>query len=329
MAGWFALLNLLPLPQHFSTLINCRLRYFIELSFKGTAYHGWQIQKNAVSVQGLLNTALSTILREPVETVGCGRTDAGVHARQLYAHFDTSVVVDSGLAIIALNGMLPADIAIFGIYLVHDTAHARYDAISRSYDYHICFRKDPFHKGFAWRIFHIPDVERMNAACTILMAHSDFSCFSKSHTQVKTNLCKITRAVWYLSGRELIFEITADRFLRNMVRAIVGTMIQVGRGQLSLDEFVQVLESKDRSEAGMSVPADGLYLCKIGYPYKFEEAVATAHPGQAAIKVHPGHKKNQAQQGLPAMSEPGTARQATPVQSEKPDQPFQQDILIP
>lgn len=244
------------------------MRYFIKLSYQGTAYHGWQVQKNAVSVQQLVNKALSTVLRIPIETLGCGRTDTGVHARQLFAHFDYAQSIDRARVVIAMNGLLPHDIAIQDIYEVSDTAHARFDAIARTYQYRICFSKDPFLNNFAWHIYHIPAIEQMNKACEILMTHADFSCFSKSHTQVKTNICKITAARWVMQNDELVFDITADRFLRNMVRAIVGTMLQIGRNELSLDQFVEILESKDRSMAGMSVPAEGLYLCKIEYPYE-------------------------------------------------------------
>ncbi len=241
------------------------MRFFAEVSFRGTAYHGWQVQKNALSVQELVNRALSTVLREPIETLGCGRTDTGVHAKQLFAHFDTSNDVNEKM-LIAVNCLLPKDIAIRRVFEVPAATHARFDAISRSYAYHICFHKDPFLTGFAWFIHEMPDVSLMNQACAMLLEHADFSCFSKSHTQVKTNLCNIMKAGWRAAGEELIFEITADRFLRNMVRAIVGTMLQIGRHELSLDGFVHVLESKDRSMAGMSVPAEGLYLCKVGYP---------------------------------------------------------------
>ena len=244
------------------------MRYFIQLSYKGTAYHGWQVQKNARSVQELVNKALSTVLRQPLETLGCGRTDTGVHARQLFAHFDYEKEFNTEKVLIALNGLLPHDIAVQHIFEVAETAHARFDATSRTYEYHICFDKDPFLTNFAWHIQQIPAIEQMNLACKILIDHADFSCFSKSHTQVKTNICKITDASWKMNDKELVFYITADRFLRNMVRAIVGTMLQIGKNELSLKQFVQIIESKDRSMAGMSVPAEGLYLCKIEYPYE-------------------------------------------------------------
>lgn len=244
------------------------MRYFIQLSYNGTAYHGWQVQKNARSVQELVNKALSTVLREPLETLGCGRTDTGVHARQLFAHFDYEKEFNTEKVLIALNGLLPHDIAVQHIFEVAKTAHARFDATSRTYEYHICFDKDPFLNNFAWHIHQIPAIEQMNLACKVLIDHADFSCFSKSHTQVKTNICKITGASWKMNDKELVFTITADRFLRNMVRAIVGTMLQIGKNELSLNQFVKIIESRDRSMAGMSVPAEGLYLCKIEYPYK-------------------------------------------------------------
>ena len=244
------------------------MRYFIQLSYKGTAYHGWQVQKNARSVQELVNKALSIVLRQPLETLGCGRTDTGVHARQLFAHFDYEKEFNTEKVLIALNGLLPHDIAVQHIFEVAETAHARFDATSRTYEYHICFDKDPFLTNFAWHIQQIPAIEQMNLACKILIDHADFSCFSKSHTQVKTNICKITDASWKMNDKELVFYITADRFLRNMVRAIVGTMLQIGKNELSLNQFVKIIKSRDRSMAGMSVPAEGLYLCKIEYPYK-------------------------------------------------------------
>ena len=244
------------------------MRYFIQLSYKGTAYHGWQVQKNARSVQELVNKALSIVLRKPIETLGCGRTDTGVHARQFFAHFDYEKELNPEKVLIALNGLLPHDIAVQFIFEVAETAHARFDATSRTYEYHICFDKDPFLTNFAWHIHQIPAIEQMNLACKILIDHADFSCFSKSHTQVKTNICKITYALWKMNDKELVFYITADRFLRNMVRAIVGTMLQIGKNELSLKQFVQIIESKNRSMAGMSVPAEGLYLFKIEYPYE-------------------------------------------------------------
>jgi tRNA pseudouridine38-40 synthase len=260
--------------------VNERQRYFIEIAFDGTAYHGWQIQPNAVTVQELLNKALSTVLRQPVDTTGCGRTDAGVHATQLYAHTDVSVdhgpwTIDHGPSTIdhnkwlgGLNALLPPDIAVKRIIPVHANAHARFDATLRSYEYHIHFHKDPFKTHRSWLLRDVPDVELMNEAAAIMMSYTDFSCFSRSNTQVKTNNCKISRAEWVKQDDgSLIFHISADRFLRNMVRAIVGTLMMVGRGIISPDGIREIIESKNRSNAGNSVPACGLYLTEVKYPY--------------------------------------------------------------
>lgn len=250
-------------------------RYFIELAYDGTNYHGWQIQPNAVSVQEMLNKALSTLLRQPVETLGCGRTDTGVHAKEFYAHFTpqppeggANVLTDSpfrGLG--GLNALLPYDIAVKRIIPVHPEAHARFDATSRSYQYHIHFHKDPFKTKYSWLLKDKPDIRSMNAAANVLMEYIDFSCFSKSNTQVFTNNCKVTRAEWVEQEDGIVFHITADRFLRNMVRAIVGTLMMVGKGEMQPEGIRQIIESKSRSNAGTSVPACGLYLTKIEYPY--------------------------------------------------------------
>lgn len=243
-------------------------RYFIELAYNGTHYHGWQAQPNAVTVQELLDKALSTILRQPVETVGCGRTDTGVHAREFYAHADRTM--DHGpwsIDLRSLNALLPHDIAIKNVFPVSAGAHARFDATLRSYEYHIHFRKDPFKHGFSWWLRDRPDVDLMNKAAGIIMTYTDFSCFSKSNTQVKTNNCKISRADWVESEGSLVFHISADRFLRNMVRAIVGTLLMIGRGEIAPEQVHDIIKSKDRSNAGTSVPACGLYLTEIKYPY--------------------------------------------------------------
>ncbi|WDF56404.1 tRNA pseudouridine(38-40) synthase TruA [Mucilaginibacter sp. KACC 22063] len=250
-------------------------RYFIELAFDGTKYHGWQTQPNAVSVQEMLNKALSTLLRQPVETTGCGRTDTGVHAKQLYAHFTPQSPEGEVEAIFSspfrglggLNALLPYDIAAKKIIPVHADAHARFDATSRSYEYHIHFQKDPFKTNYSWLLKDKPDINMMNAAAAIIMEYTDFSCFSKSNTQVFTNNCKITRAEWVETEDGMVFHITADRFLRNMVRAIVGTLMMVGKNEISPEGIRQIIESKNRSNAGTSVPACGLYLTKIEYPY--------------------------------------------------------------
>jgi len=248
-------------------------RFFIELSYDGTNYHGWQLQPNALGVQEVLNKALSTILREPIETLGCGRTDTGVHARQFFAHFDAKkLIVDGSWLIVkgglirSINSILPADIAIKDIFQVSATTHARFDATLRSYEYHIHFNKDPFKKGYSWLLRDEPDIDLMNKAANIIMEYIDFSCFSKSNTQVKTNNCKISKAEWIKNEDSIVFHISADRFLRNMVRAIVGTLLAVGHGEIEPEAVRAIIESKNRSNAGVSVPACGLYLTHILYP---------------------------------------------------------------
>ncbi len=242
-------------------------RYFIELAYNGTAYHGWQVQPNALTVQELLNQALSTILRQPIETTGCGRTDTGVHATEFFAHFDVESMASSpwSMDVRGLNAVLPHDIAVKRVFEVADDAHARFDATLRSYEYHIHFNKDPFKHNLSWQLRDKPDIRLMNEAAAIIREYTDFSCFSKSNTQVKTNNCKISRAEWIDHGGSIIFHISADRFLRNMVRAIVGTLMQVGRGEMLPDQVRGVIESKNRSNAGTSVPACGLYLTEVKY----------------------------------------------------------------
>jgi tRNA pseudouridine38-40 synthase len=256
-------------------------RFFIELAYDGTNYHGWQIQPNAVSVQEVLNKALSTVMRQPIETTGCGRTDTGVHAKQFFAHIDVQYMVDSpwfmaesdtidyGLWTMdktrSINAILPHDIAIKNIFTVSPEAHARFDATLRSYEYHIHFNKDPFKQGYSWLLRDGPDLELMNQAARIMMEFTDFSCFSKSNTQVKTNNCKISRAEWVKVDGDIVFHISADRFLRNMVRAIVGTLLQVGRHEIEPWEVRTIIQSKNRSKAGTSVPACGLYLAGVKY----------------------------------------------------------------
>jgi tRNA pseudouridine38-40 synthase len=249
-------------------------RYFIELSYDGTAYHGWQSQHNAVSVQEVLNKALSTVLREPIETLGCGRTDTGVHAKQFFVHFDTVKLTNTDYYSLnspllkSINSVLPPDIALKRIIPVHPEAHARFDATSRSYEYHIHFDKDPFKNGYSWQLRDEPDLELMNQAAGIIMEYTDFSCFSKSNTQTKTNNCKITIAEWVrVDDKSIVFKISADRFLRNMVRAIVGTLLMVGHKEIEPEAIREIIQSKNRSNAGTSVPACGLYLTEVLYPY--------------------------------------------------------------
>ncbi len=244
-----------------------KTRYFAELSYNGTHFHGWQIQPNAITVQELLDKALSTLLRQKVETVGCGRTDAGVHARQFYVHFDVLSTQLLSSDLISLNSLLPYDIAVKRIQEVAPEAHARFDATLRSYEYHIHFHKDPFKHTFSWLLRDVPDIASMNTAAGFLMQYTDFSCFSKSNTQVFTNNCKISRAEWVETEQGMVFHISADRFLRNMVRAIVGTLLMVGKGTLPPEALHDIIISKNRSNAGASVPACGLYLTEVTYPY--------------------------------------------------------------
>ncbi len=241
-------------------------RYFLELSYHGGAYHGWQVQENALSVQQVLNKALETLLRHPVETIGCGRTDTGVHATQHFAHLDTDVALNERF-LHSLNALLPWDIAVKRFIPVAAEAHARFDATLRSYEYHIHFKKDPFRSNLSWFMRDKPAIELMNQSAEILKEYTDFSCFSKSNTQTFTNNCKITRALWQETEHGLVFHISADRFLRNMVRAIVGTLVEVGNGNMPPEDIRKIIESKNRSNAGASVPACGLYLTEVQYPY--------------------------------------------------------------
>ncbi|NCD71604.1 tRNA pseudouridine(38-40) synthase TruA [Mucilaginibacter agri] len=259
-------------------------RYFLELAYDGTNYHGWQVQPNAVSVQEKLNQALSTLLRQPIDTLGCGRTDTGVHAKQFYAHFDippqplkggeevsnqnSAFRGLGGRSLAGLNALLPYDIAAIRFIAVKEDAHARFDATRRSYEYHVHFQKDPFKTKYSWLLRDKPDVALMNEGARIIMEYTDFSCFSKSNTQVFTNNCKVTRAEWVENADgSLVFHISADRFLRNMVRAIVGTLMLVGKKEIEPEQIRQIIESKNRSNAGTSVPACGLYLTEVVYPY--------------------------------------------------------------
>lgn len=249
--------------------LNTLQRYFIEIAYNGTAYHGWQIQKNAVSVQELVNKVLSTLCRQNIETLGCGRTDTGVHASQLFAHVDIPEEIDVfGPAFLQrLNSMLPHDIVIKRFIKVEPDTHARFDATLRSYEYHIHFSKNPFLHNLSWQLRERPNIDLMNQAAEILMEYRDFSCFSKSNTKTLTNNCLIKRAEWVQTENGIVFHISADRFLRNMVRAIVGTLLRVGKQEMKVEEIRNVIESKDRSNAGESVPACGLYLTQVIYPY--------------------------------------------------------------
>jgi len=249
------------------------LRYFIKLAYNGTHYHGWQYQPNAASVQETLNKALSVILNAEIDVVGAGRTDTGVHAREMFAHFDTDNGFETQVLVHKLNSFLPKDIVVYDIFQVHNDAHARFDAKKRTYEYHIHLFKNVFLQDLSWHCPQKPDVAKMNEAAKLLLQQTDFECFSKVHTDVNTFNCNVTEAFWKAENNKLIFTISADRFLRNMVRAIVGTLINVGLGKLTIEGFQGVIESKKRSEAGFSVPAHGLYLTEIAYDYINNNAV--------------------------------------------------------
>lgn len=243
-------------------------RYFIYMAYDGTNYHGWQIQPNGISVQECLMKALSTLLRYEVDVTGAGRTDAGVHARLMVAHFDSESALDETFMVEKLNRLLPPDIVVFALRAVHPDAHARFDATSRKYQYYVTTSKQPFLRQYRCRLFHKPDFERMNEAAKTLFDYTDFTSFSKLHTDVKTNNCKIMYAEWTQVDEETwVFTIQADRFLRNMVRAVVGTLLEVGKGKMSIDDFRRVIEQKDRCRAGTSVPGNALFLVDVTYPY--------------------------------------------------------------
>ena len=242
-------------------------RYFLQIGFHGKKFHGWQIQENAHSVQAELNRGLKTLLGNEIVTTGCGRTDTGVHALIFYLHFDAEVISDEKDFLYHLNSLMPFEIAIYKIFKVEDDAHARFDATSRTYRYFIHHTKNPFLNDTSFFFPYDVDLNLMNQAAGILKVHSDFSCFSKSRTQVKTNICTITNAGWEKRDEQLVFEITADRFLRNMVRAIVGTLLDVGEHHISLDDFTAIIENKKRSGAGVSVPGHGLFLANVTYTY--------------------------------------------------------------
>lgn len=242
------------------------MRFFITLSFDGTNYHGWQIQPNSDSVQQRLQEALSTLLRQPIEVVGAGRTDTGVHARMMVAHFDWEELIDGKQLAYKLNKFLPQDIAVQEVRLVDEEKHARFSATSRTYHYFIHMRKDPFQQAYSWQVPFKLDFEKMNEAAKVLLEYKDFTSFSKVNTDTKTNLCDVKEAFWEeIAPDRWRFTITANRFLRNMVRAIVGTLVEVGRGRLSPEDVRRIIEAKDRCSAGESVPAKGLFLVDIKY----------------------------------------------------------------
>ena len=243
-------------------------RYFIYLAYDGTAYHGWQRQPNGISVQVCIEKALSLLLRCDIAVTGAGRTDAGVHARLMVAHADIPYSLDdAGEWVHKLNRVLPPDIVIYRIRPVKPDAHSRFDALSRTYRYYISYEKNPFEGKYRWTMAgKTLDIDRMNEAAGYLLQYTDFTSFSKLHTDVKTNNCRIYKAGWEKDGDVWVFTIQADRFLRNMVRAIVGTLLEVGRGKLTVDGFRQVIEAKDRGRAGTSAPGHALYLVDVTYP---------------------------------------------------------------
>lgn len=242
------------------------MRYFIQFSYFGKAYHGWQNQPNAITVQEVLEKALSTLLRDKIDVVGAGRTDAGVHAKQMFCHFDFDSIDDKKDLAYRLNAFLPDDIAVQEIRTVVDGAHARFDAIERTYEYWLVREKDPFLFDYAHWVKHPLDLPAMNEAAKMLLEYTDFECFSKSNTDVKTFNCDVRQAYWEARADKWVFTITADRFLRNMVRAMVGTLLDVGLKKITSEDMHRIIASKDRSEAGVSVPAKGLYLTKVIYP---------------------------------------------------------------
>jgi tRNA pseudouridine38-40 synthase len=241
----------------------------MRLAYHGKHYHGWQIQPNAETIQGLINHALSLLLSEAINVVGAGRTDTGVHARVFYAHFDYHKDLDSDACNqlqFKLNNFLPNDIAVYEIFAVHPKAHARFDALSRTYKYYVALSKDPFACDTSYFYFGNLDVKRMNEAAGILFSYSDFTSFAKVNTDTKTNLCDIHTAEWREEKGKLVFTIKANRFLRNMVRAVVGTLLDIGQHKLSVLDMHRIIQHNDRSAAGFSVPARGLFLHDIEYP---------------------------------------------------------------
>lgn len=258
------------------------MRYFLKLAYNGSAFHGWQSQPNAVSVQQSLEGALSTVTRLPVAVTGAGRTDTGVHARCMYAHFDLpEPIASKEKLLLSLNRILGKEIAVYDIIPVSPEAHARFDATERTYKYFVAYGKSPFFSDLSWQSPSLLDLENMNAAAEILLTTSDFSSFAKLHSDTKTNICDVRKAIWtplhftdnpyppggFGSRDGIVFTISADRFLRNMVRAVVGTLVDVGRGKLMLSGFRSIIEAKDRCVAGTSMPAKALFLWDVKYPY--------------------------------------------------------------
>lgn len=248
-------------------------RYFLKLTYRGTAYHGWQIQENAHTVQAEMNEKISVLCGEPVNVTGCGRTDTGVHARNFYLHFDLQqpLAFTPQDFVFKLNRFLPEDIAAYGVWEVPPEIHARFDANSRTYRYYISRQKNPFVQDMALIFMGKLDVKAMQQAARYLLDYEDFTSFSKLHTQTTSNLCRLAEAGWEQREQTLVFTITADRFLRNMVRAIVGTLLEIGKGKLKPEDMKTIIEAKDRSKAGFSAPAQGLFLEEVRYPFVLED----------------------------------------------------------
>lgn len=242
------------------------MRYFLYLSYKGTHYHGWQKQPNAASVQATLEEKMSTVLRESIEVTASGRTDTGVHAKEQVVHFDFGLDLDTNDCIYKFNRILPPDIAVHKLCRVADEGHARFDAVSRSYEYHIGLQKNPFEQGLSYQLPASPNLKAMNNASGILLSHKDFESFSKVKTDVYTFNCDIFEAYWRQDNAKLVFHVSANRFLRGMIRALVGTLLEVGAGRITVEQFEQIILAKNRKKAGRAVPPQGLYLNRIIYP---------------------------------------------------------------
>lgn len=258
--------------------MSVKQRFFIELSYRGTAYHGWQIQPNAITVQQKIDDALSTFFGKQIETLGCGRTDTGVHAKQFFAHFDIDESFSENQELRFLKGvnsLLPYDIAILHLYEVPENSHARFDATRRSYQYHIHFQKDPFKRDTSWLLKDALNIKAMNTAASYILDYEDFGSFCKANADNFTNNCLVSRSEWEVQSDSIVYHITANRFLRNMVRAIVGTLVDIGKGKMPPEHIREIIESKSRCKAGPSVPACGLFLTEVNYPYihKYSEEI--------------------------------------------------------
>ncbi len=249
------------------------MRYFIELSYKGTAYNGWQKQNNSLGVQQVIEEAMSKILRQPIEIMGSSRTDTGVHAEQQYAHFDFEEISNTDQLVYKINGLIPKDVAIRRIFSVPEDTNSRFVATHRRYEYRISRHKNPFLLNLSYVTRADLDVQMMNEAAALLLVHDDFESFSKIHTQVNNFRCNITEAVWREQGDMLIFSVQSNRFLRGMVRALVGTLLEVGKGKRTIAEFEEVIKARDRKKAGAQAPAEGLFLVEVGYPNELLPAV--------------------------------------------------------